>query len=154
MEVPKGSRNKYEMDHQTHQIHLDRELFTATRYPTDYGYIEGMASTDGDPIDALVMVGEPTFPGCRIRCRPIGLFRMRDQKKEDAKILAMPVFDRTLQWSDVKDVPDQVLTEIRHFFDIYRDLEGNKVVEVGDWEGREAAEAEIERSQARQRWQE
>jgi inorganic pyrophosphatase len=95
------------------------------------------------------MVGEPTFPGCVIRCRPIGLFRMRDQKKEDAKILAMPVFDRTLQWSDVKDVPEQVLTEIRHFFDIYRDLEGNSVVEVGDWEGREAAEAEIERSRQR-----
>jgi inorganic pyrophosphatase len=149
VEIPKGSRNKYEIDHESGEIYLDRELFTATRFPTDYGYVVGTEAEDGDPIDALVMVGEPTFPGCRIRCRPIGIFRLRDKKSPDPKVPAVPVWDRTLNWSDVGDVPDQVLREIQHFFDIYRDLEGNQTVEVGEWASRAEAESAIQRARER-----
>ncbi len=93
VEIPKGSRNKYEMDHETGEIFLDRMLFTSMQYPADYGFIEGTLGGDGDPLDALVFVGEPTFPGCRIDARPIGLFRMTDEKGEDEKILSVPLRD-------------------------------------------------------------
>lgn len=89
VEIPKGHRNKYEMDHKTGRIRLDRTLFTATAYPADYGFIEGTLALDGDPLNALVLVDEPTFPGCLIRCRPIGMFRMVDEHGQDDKVLCV-----------------------------------------------------------------
>jgi inorganic pyrophosphatase len=124
VEIPTGSRNKYEFDPELGAIVLDRMLFTATRYPADYGYIEGTLGEDGDALDALVFVGEPTFPGCRIRARPIGVFMMRDEKGPDAKILCVPLRDP--MWSHIEDVDDLLPTlrgEIEHFFAVYKDLE-------------------------------
>jgi inorganic pyrophosphatase len=125
VEIPTGSRNKYEMDHETGEIVLDRMLFTATRYPADYGFIEGTLAEDGDPLDALVFVGEPTFPGCRIRARPVGLFRMWDEKGRDDKVLCVPHQDPA--WSHVErlaDLRSTLRAEIEHFFAVYKDLEG------------------------------
>jgi inorganic pyrophosphatase len=132
VEIPKGSRNKYEYDHETHAIVLDRMLFTSMQYPADYGFIEGTLGLDGDPLDALVFVGEPTFPGCQIRVRPVGLFRMQDEKGEDEKILCVPLRDPL--WSHVDDIdglPMTLLNEIEHFFQVYKDLEGHKVATEG-----------------------
>jgi inorganic pyrophosphatase len=128
VEIPKGSRNKYEYDPRTGAIVLDRMLFTSMQYPADYGFILGTLGADGDPLDALVFVGEPTFPGCRITARPIGLFRMRDEKGPDEKILCVPLRDP--MWSHVRDLSDlnpNLLNEIEHFFAVYKDLEGHKV---------------------------
>jgi inorganic pyrophosphatase len=128
VEIPTGSRNKYELDHATGEIFLDRMLFTSVRYPTDYGFIDGTLGGDGDPLDALVFVGEATFPGCRIRARPVGLFRMHDEKGEDEKILCVPLRDP--MWSQVEDLeglPPSLLDEIEHFFQVYKDLEGLSV---------------------------
>lgn len=124
VEIPTGSRNKYEMDHRTGAIVLDRMLFTATRYPADYGFIEGTLGEDGDPLDALVFVGEPTFPGCRIRARPVGMFRMWDEKGRDDKILCVPLRDPA--WSHIARLDDlrpTLRAEIEHFFAVYKDLE-------------------------------
>jgi inorganic pyrophosphatase len=128
VEIPKGSRNKYEMDHDSGVIYLDRMLFTSMQYPADYGFIDGTLGGDGDPLDALVFVGESTFPGCRIRVRPIGLFRMTDEKGEDEKVLCVPLRDPT--WSHVvglDGIPKPLLDEIEHFFQVYKDLEGHEV---------------------------
>ena len=128
VEIPKGSRNKYELDHDSGVIYLDRMLFTSMQYPADYGFIDGTLGGDGDPLDALVFVGESTFPGCRIRVRPIGLFRMTDEKGEDEKILCVPLRDPT--WSHVvglDGIPKPLLDEIEHFFQVYKDLEGHEV---------------------------
>ena len=114
VEIPKGSRNKYELDHVTGQIMLDRMLFTSMQYPADYGFIEGTLGGDGDPLDALVFVGEPTFPGCRIRVRAVGMFRMSDEKGPDEKILCVPLRDP--MWS-----------QIEHFFQVYKQLEHKPV---------------------------
>ena len=143
VEVPKGSRNKYEADHHTGEIWLDRELFTATRYPADYGFIPETLAEDGDPLDALILLDEPTFPGCHVRCRPLGLFWMHDEKGLDAKILSVPTWDTRQGWGALEDVPPPLLREIAHFFDIYKDLEVGKQTQVGDWAGREVAEREI-----------
>ncbi len=124
VEIPTGSRNKYETDHETGEIFLDRMLFTATRYPADYGFVEGTLGEDGDPLDALVFVGEPTFPGCRIRARPVGVFRMWDEKGADQKILCVPLQDP--EWSHVErleDIRSTLRNEIEHFFEVYKDLE-------------------------------
>ena len=132
VEIPKGSRNKYELDPATGHIVLDRMLFTSMQYPADYGFIEGTLGGDGDALDALVFVGEPTFPGCRIRARPIGLFRMRDEKGMDEKILCVPLKDP--MWSQVADVDDinpNLLNEIEHFFQVYKDLEHEEVATEG-----------------------
>ena len=149
VEIPKGSRNKYEMDHETGAIVLDRMLFTSMQYPADYGFIEGTLGGDGDPLDALVFVGEPTFPGCHINVRPIGLFRMTDEKGEDEKILCVPLRDP--QWSHVGDLggmPLPLLNEIEHFFQVYKDLEGHKVATDG-FEDRASAERVIAEARAR-----
>jgi inorganic pyrophosphatase len=149
VEIPTGSRNKYEMDHASGQIFLDRMLFTSVRYPTDYGFIDGTLGGDGDPLDALVFVGEATFPGCRIRARPVGLFRMTDEKGEDEKILCVPLRDP--MWSHVEDLdglPRSLLAEIEHFFQVYKDLEGH-VVSTEGFEPRSEALSVIE--QARER---
>jgi inorganic pyrophosphatase len=145
IEIPKGNRNKYEMDHESGRIRLDRMLFTATRYPADYGYIEHTLADDGDPLDALVILEEPTFPGCLIRCRAIGMFRMRDEKGRDDKVLCVPGTDpRMAHLRDITDVSDFERLEIQHFFQVYKALEPGKEVETARWVDREAAEAEIE----------
>jgi inorganic pyrophosphatase len=150
IEIPKGQRNKYEVDHKTGRIRLDRMLFTSTRYPHDYGFIEGTLGDDGDPLDALVLLEEPTFPGCLIRCRAIGMFRMTDEAGGDDKVLCIPAGDpRTEQIQDLKDVSDFDLLEIQHFFETYKDLEPGKSVEGATWTGRAEAEAEIEESRRR-----
>jgi inorganic pyrophosphatase len=145
VEIPKGQRNKYEMDHATGRIRLDRMLFTSTRYPSDYGFIEDTLADDGDPLDALVLVEEPTFPGCLIRCRAIGMFRMRDEMGSDDKVLCVPAGDpRQEHLQDIYHVPEFDRLEIQHFFEVYKALEPGKQVEVARWAGRSDAEAEIE----------
>ena len=132
VEIPGGSRNKYEMDHATGSIYLDRMLFTATRYPADYGFIEGTLGEDGDPLDALVLVGEPTFPGCRILARPVGVFGMKDEKGQDDKILCVPLRDpASTHLMDLDDLRPSLLAEIEHFFAVYKDLEDKKVETQG-----------------------
>jgi inorganic pyrophosphatase len=150
IEIPQGNRNKYEMDHETGRIRLDRMLFTSTRYPADYGFIEGTLGDDGDPLDALVLLQEPTFPGCVILCRAIGMYRMSDEHGGDDKVLCVPARDpRVEHLQDVVDVPKFDLLEIQHFFDVYKELEPGKSVEGAEWTGRTAAEMEIEASRKR-----
>ncbi|MGI8798617.1 MAG: inorganic diphosphatase [Pseudonocardia sp.] len=152
IEIPKGQRNKYEMDHATGRIRLDRTLFTATQYPADYGFIEDTLGDDGDPLDALVLVQEPTFPGCLIRCRAIAMFRMRDEMGGDDKVLCVPNGDPRLEHlRDIDDVDSFHLLEIQHFFQVYKELEPGKSVEGATWVGRAEAEAEINRSYDRAR---
>lgn len=147
IEIPKGQRNKYEVDHATGRIRLDRMLFTSTRYPADYGFIEGTLGQDGDPLDALVLLEEPTFPGCLIRCRAIGMFRMRDEAGADDKVLCVPATDpRVHHLVDITDVPRFDRLEIQHFFEVYKDLEPGKSVEGAEWVGRDAADAEVQAS--------
>src|SRR3954454_2048523 len=113
IEIPQGSRNKYEMDHDSGEIHLDRTLFTATQYPADYGFVPDTLAEDGDPLDVLVLLDEPTFPGCHIRARPIGVFWMQDEKGPDAKVLCVPASDaRWAGMSDIGDITGYVLEEI------------------------------------------
>jgi inorganic pyrophosphatase len=150
VEIPKGQRNKYELDHATGRIRLDRMLFTSTRYPADYGYIEETLGMDGDPLDALVLLEEPTFPGCLITCRAIGMFRMTDEKGGDDKVLTVPATDpRVAHLQDINDVSEFDRLEIQHFFETYKDLEPGKSVEGAEWVGRAEAEAEIEASRQR-----
>ncbi len=139
VEIPRGSRNKYEMDHTTGEIFLDRMLFTATRYPADYGFIPDTLAEDGDPLDVLVLVGEPTFPGCRVKIRTIGLFMMEDQGLPDHKLIAVPFGDP--RWEDtqeITDLPDYLLSELEHFFAVYKDLEKKKTAVIG-WKDRVTA---------------
>ena len=150
IEIPKGSRNKYEVDHETGRIRLDRRLFTSTAYPPDYGFVETTLGEDGDPLDALVILDEPTFPGCLIRCRAIGMFRMTDEAGGDDKLLCVPSTDpRVEHLRDIHHVSEFDRLEIQHFFEVYKDLEPGKSVEGADWVGRTEAEAEIERSYKR-----
>ncbi|MEV5986578.1 inorganic diphosphatase [Streptomyces sp. NPDC052051] len=150
VEIPQGSRNKYEMDHELHRLRLDRMLFTSTRYPADYGYIDHTLGGDGDPLDALVLVGDPTFPGCAIRCRAVGMFVMKDEAGPDEKVLCVPAHDPRYEGlQDIGDVPVFDRLEITHFFEVYKDLEPGKSVEGSHWEGRDQAHAEIEASRRR-----
>ena len=150
VEIPKGSRNKYEVDHSSHRIRLDRTLFTATQYPADYGFIDDTLGLDEDPLDALVLLSEPTFPGCVISCRTIGMFRMTDEAGGDDKVLCVPSHDPRLQHlQDIEDVSKFDRLEIEHFFTVYKDLEPGKSVEGSTWTGRVEAEAEIQASYAR-----
>jgi inorganic pyrophosphatase len=150
IEIPKGQRNKYEVDHETGRIRLDRMLFTATRYPADYGFIDNTLGEDGDPLDALVLLEEPTFPGCLVRCRAIGMFKMRDEAGGDDKVLCLPSNDPRLQsMQDLEDVSKFYLLEIQHFFETYKDLEPGKSVEGARWTNRAEAEAEIVASRQR-----
>ena len=150
IEIPKGQRNKYEVDHANGRIRLDRMLFTSTRYPSDYGFIEETLADDGDPLDALVLLEEPTFPGCLITCRVIGMFRMRDEKGLDDKVLCVPATDpRWEHLQDIHDVPEFDRLEIQHFFEVYKALEPGKSVEGAAWADRAAAEAEVEETRKR-----
>jgi inorganic pyrophosphatase len=150
IEIPAGSRNKYEIDHNSGKIRLDRMLFTSTRYPYDYGFVENTLSLDGDPLDALVMLDEPTFPGCVVSCRVIGMLRMTDEKGGDDKLLCVAAGDiRKDYLTDISDLPTFELEEIKHFFEVYKSLEPNKSVHGGDWVNQGAAEQEINNSIAR-----
>jgi inorganic pyrophosphatase len=143
IEIPKGSRNKYEFDERSGRIRLDRALYSSVHYPTDYGFIEGTLSGDGDPLDALVLVEQPTFPGCMIEARAVGVFIMADDKGEDEKILSVPVSDpRWNQITRLDEVPAHLLREIEHFFTHYKDLEG-KHVQIKGWEDEASARALI-----------
>lgn len=147
IEIPRGSRNKYEVDHDTGRIWLDRTLFTATQYPADYGYAPGTLADDGDPLDVLVLLDEPTFPGCHILARPVGLFRMRDEKGLDAKVLAVPATDP--RWEAVTDIGHLgsfLREEIGHFFQVYKDLEPGKGSSIDGWAGADEAAEELERA--------
>jgi len=150
IEIPQGHRNKYEMDHATGRIRLDRMLFTSTRYPADYGFIEGTLGDDGDPLDALVLLQEPTFPGCVILCRALGMYRMSDEHGGDDKVLCVPARDpRVEHMRDIHHVPEFDRLEIQHFFAVYKELEPGKSVEGAEWANRVAAEAEIDTSRKR-----
>jgi inorganic pyrophosphatase len=154
IEVPRGSRNKYEFDHDRHVLHLDRRLFSATVYPADYGFIPETLAEDGDPLDALVLLEEPVFPGCWVSARPIGIFWMEDEKGPDAKIICVPLGDpRFGQVRDLGDMPTHLRSEIHHFFDVYKALEPRKFTSTTGFEGREAALGEIAASRARLRHQ-
>ena len=138
------------MDHETGRIRLDRMLITSTRYPSDYGFIEDTLADDGDPLDALVLLEEPTFPGCLITCRVIGMFRMRNEKCLDHNVLCVPATDpRSKHLQDIYDVPDFDRLEIQHFFEVYKELEPGKSVQGAAWADRAAAEAEVEASRKR-----
>src|SRR5580700_1136076 len=150
IEIPRGSRNKYEADHESGLIRLDRTLFTSTVYPADYGFIPNTLGEDGDPLDALVLVLEPTFPGCLIRSRPIGMFRMTDEKGPDDKILCVPASDpRQEHLRDLHHLPQFDRMEIEHFFLVYKELEPGKSVQGASWADRAAAEVEVEESRKR-----
>ena len=152
IEIPKGSRNKYEVDHDTGRIRLDRTLFTATQYPADYGYIEGTLGQDGDPLDALVLLEAPTFPGVLVAARPIGMYRMSDEAGRDDKVVCVPAHDpRQEHLRDIHHLPEFVRFEFQHFFQVYKDLEPGKSVEGAHWVGRTEAEEEITASFERER---
>jgi inorganic pyrophosphatase len=150
VEIPRGSRNKYEMDHDTGVIRLDRRLFSATVYPADYGFIPNTLGEDGDPLDALVLLEDPTFPGCWVDARPVGLLWMQDEKGPDAKIICVPPgepgWDKV---EDLRDLPERLLDEIKHFFDVYKMLEPDKSSSTQGYEGKKAAWREIEAARKR-----
>ena len=150
IEIPGGSRNKYEIDHNTGRIRLDRMLFTSTRYPWDYGFVDDTLGLDGDPLDALVMLDEPTFPGCVVSVRAIGMFRMTDEKGGDDKLLCVPAGDvRKEHIRDIHHVSEYDRLEIQHFFEVYKDLEPGKSVEGAAWVGRADADTEVRSSYER-----
>ncbi len=152
VEIPKGSRNKYEYDEDLDAVKLDRLLYSSIVYPTDYGFIPDTLGEDDDPLDAMVCVTEATFPGCVIEVKPLALFRMSDEEGLDDKILCVPISDpswNTLEKLD--DLPKQLTDEITHFFSVYKDLE-QKTVDVDGWYGIEDAQRTVE--EARRRFRE
>jgi inorganic pyrophosphatase len=141
IEIPRGSRNKYEVDHETGRVFLDRVLFTAFTYPTDYGFFENTLGEDGDPLDVLVLLEYPLFPGVGVKVRPVGVLNMTDEAGGDAKIIAVPYKDPRWQHiQDINDVPEQTRKEIEHFFTHYKDLEPGKFVNIEEWGDAAAAE--------------
>lgn len=150
IEIPKGQRNKYEVDHETGRVRLDRYLYTPMAYPADYGFIEDTLGEDGDPLDALVLLPLSVFPGVLIEARPVAMFKMVDEAGGDDKVLCVPAGDK--RWDhiqDLADVPAEELDSIKHFFMHYKDLEPGKFVKAADWVGRAEAEAEVEASRKR-----
>lgn len=150
VETPKGSRNKYEYHADAGGIVLDRFLSSSVVYPTDYGYVPETLALDGDELDVLVCVSEPTFPGCIVMCRTIGLFDMEDENGLDSKLLCVPFHDpgwNTLE--RLEDVPVQLRAEISQFFAIYKDLEAGRESKVKGWRGADAALRELEESRER-----
>jgi inorganic pyrophosphatase len=144
IEIPKGSRNKYEYDETTGEIVLDRFLSSSMVYPTDYGYLVGHWGRDGDPLDAMVCVSEPTFPGCVIPVKAVALFKMHDDKGEDDKVVCVPNHDPGWNHAEtLEDIPPQLQAEITHFFSVYKQLEGKEVMVEG-WRSREEAFEVIE----------
>ncbi|MEY3310652.1 MAG: hypothetical protein RL107_788 [Actinomycetota bacterium] len=150
IEIPKGSRNKYEVDHETGRVYLDRVLFTTFVYPTDYGYFENTLGLDGDPVDVLVLLDYPLFPGVGLTVRPVAVFNMTDDGGSDAKVIA--VLEKDPRWAhiqDIDDIPEFTKKEIEHFFEHYKDLEPGKWVKTEGWQGRAEAEAIVEEGIAR-----
>jgi len=140
IEIPKDSRNKYEIDDDSGAVWLDRTLFTATRYPANYGFIPDTLAGDGDPLDVLVLMDEPVYPGVHVWARPIGVLEMRDEAGPDAKVLAVPYGDpRWDRYQDLFDIPPLLRSEIDHFFEVYKALEPGKSTESSDWGGRARA---------------
>jgi inorganic pyrophosphatase len=151
VEIPKGRRSKFEVDKKTGLMRLDRYLYSSSHYPGDYGFIPQTLAEDGDPLDALVMVNEPTFSGCLIEARVLGLFRMKDRGINDYKVLGVPHTDPLFaQIRELKDVPYPFLREVEHFFGTYKQLEGAKV-ETEGWLPASAAMAEVQASVDRYR---
>ncbi len=149
VEIPKGSHNKYELDKQTGLIALNRVLSSAVRYPGDYGMIPGTLAEDGDPLDILVITDEPTFPGCIIHARPIGILRLIDTGKGDHKVIAVPMNDKIYRdVDDIDHIPEYRLEEFAHFFTVYKLLE-KRAVKVKGWQGAKEAKNEIVSSIAR-----
>lgn len=144
VEIPRGERNKYEVDKDTGVLRYDRLLHSAMHYPGDYGFIPRTLAEDGDALDILVLITSPTVPGCLIEVRPVGMFEMRDEKGRDVKVLGVPLHDPYMTgYEELGDVPSHTLREIDHFFAVYKELEG-KETETGGWHGREAAHRAIE----------
>ena len=132
IEIPKGSRNKYELDKKTGLIKFDRILYSAVHYPGDYGFIPRTLADDDDPLDVVVITSEPTFPGCLMQVRPIGVFEMRDDKGFDEKVLCVPMTDPLRkEYFRLKDVRQHYLREVEHFFAIYKELEGKETEILG-----------------------
>ena len=141
IEIPRGSRNKYEVDHKTGRVFLDRVLYTSFVYPADYGFIENSLGLDGDPVDILLLCEYPLFPGVGASVRPVGVFNMTDDAGSDAKVIVVPAKDPRWDWiQDVNDIPEFRRKEIEHFFEHYKDVEPNKWVKTEGWG--DAAEAE------------
>ncbi|HHU44789.1 MAG TPA: inorganic diphosphatase [Actinomycetales bacterium] len=140
IEVPKGHRNKYEIDHATGRVHLDRYLFTPMAYPADYGYIENTLGEDGDPMDALVVIPEPVFPGVVVHARIVGVFKMTDEAGGDDKLLCVLDDPRFEDFQELDDISQFTRDEIEHFFVHYKDLEPGKEVKAAGWGSREDAE--------------
>lgn len=139
VEVPKGSRNKYEFNKTTGRFLLDRMLFSSVHYPADYGFIPETLAEDGDELDALVLAGDPTFPGCEIRAVPVAVLEMWDEKGKDEKIICVSLRDPVWGWiTEYDHLPSNLLREIAHFFQIYKDLE-DKPTRIGEWAGKEEA---------------
>ena len=148
VEIPKGSRNKYEFDAELGGIKLDRFLFSSVVYPTDYGFIRDTLAPKGEPLDAMVCVSAPTFPGIVIPVKVLGVFRTKDEAGQDDKLLCVPLEDPNWRHMDeLDDLSGQLRAEIEHFFSIYKTPEG-KEVEIQGWEGREFAETLLEDSRA------
>src|SRR5215218_6585979 len=144
IEIPRGSRNKYEIDHEAGRVFLDRRLFTATTYPADYGFVPESLGGDGDALDALVLLEDPVYPGVWVEARPVGVLYMRDEAGEDAKIICVPPHEP--RWNGVHDIADltpQLVAEIQHFFEVYKALEPNKQSSTAGLAGRDAAWNEI-----------
>lgn len=147
IEIEKGSKNKYEMDKETGALRLDRILYTSTHYPANYGFIPRSYAEDDDPLDVLVLCSEPIIPMSLVQVYPIGYFSMRDSGAEDEKILAVPFGDPVYNsYHDVKELPSHVAEEIMHFFNVYKNLEGDKNTEIVGVYGREEALEIIQRS--------
>ena len=152
VEIPKGSRNKYQWDEDLGGIKLARFLFSSVAYPTDYGFVPETLSPKGEALDAMICVSEPTFPGCVIAVRAIGILRTEDERGQDDKLLCVPFHDPN--WSDLKqlgDVPQGLVTEIEHFYSIYKQPEG-RTVTIHGWEDADVAEQVL--AEARERYAE
>jgi inorganic pyrophosphatase len=152
VEIPRGSRNKYELDKETGMYRLDRVLYSAVHYPGDYGFFPRTYAEDDDPLDALIMVSVPTLTGCLVEVRPVGLFRMKDKGEMDEKILCVPTADPLYDGIEtLDDVPGHYLREVEHFFAVYKDLEGARVETLG-WEGAGRARSTISEAMQRYQW--
>ena len=144
IEIPRGSKNKYEVDHETGAVWLDRTLFTPMSYPLDYGFIDETLGEDGDPLDILLLVEVPTFPGCHVKVRPVACFVMSDESGRDVKILGVPAKDvRYDRYQKLDDVPQHLRDEVEHFFGHYKDLEPGKSVTIEGWRDLSQANDEI-----------
>lgn len=154
IEIPKGCRNKYELNQETGHIEFDRRLFAAVSYPVEYGFVMGTRTEEGEELDAIVAVSEPTFPGCVVTIDVIGMLEMYDEDEPDHKILGVPLSDPS--WSSLEEIdqlPGDLADEIKHFFEVYTDLEG-KEWRIEGWADKERAVAECDRARERFRKQE